>query len=62
MDMDDDAVAAKVEGAVKAVGGVNSVTASPAKCQVLVDFDESVGGIEDAINSAISSAGVTVLG
>ena len=32
------------------------------KAQVLVDFDEGVAGIEDAINAAISSANVEVLG
>ena len=60
--MDDDATAAKVDAAVKAVAGVSSVTSSAAKCQVLVDFDEATGGIEDAINAAISSVGVTAVG
>ncbi len=54
--------AAKVDGAVKAVSGVTSCSANADKAQVLVDFDESVGGIEDAINAAISSTGVEVLG
>jgi copper chaperone len=60
--MDDDATAGKVDAAVKAVGGVTNVTSVAAKCQVCVDFDEGTAGIEDAINAAISSTGVTVLG
>lgn len=50
--------AAKVQAAVSAVAGVSSCTADPTKSQVLVNFD----GDEGAINAAISSAGVTVLG
>lgn len=57
--MDDDAAAAKVDAAVKAVPGVTSVVSTASKCQVLVDFD---GAIEDAINAAISSTGVMVVG
>ena len=60
--MDDDATAAKVDEAVKGVAGVTGVTSSAAKCQVLVDFDEGAAGVEDAINTAIASAGVTALG
>ena len=60
--MDDDGTAGKVDGAVKAVAGVTNVVSSTAKCQVCVDFDEGTAGIEDAINAAISSAGVTVVG
>ncbi len=60
--MFDPDVAAKVNVAVSAVAGVKSCNANPDKSQVLVDFDESVGGVEDSINSAISSVGVTVLG
>ncbi len=60
--MDDDGTAAKVDEAVKAIAGVTSVSSVAAKCQVCVDFDEDAAGIEDAINNAISSAGVTVLG
>ena len=60
--MDDDATASKVDEAVKAVAGVTAVTSTAAKCQVSVDFDEATAGIEDAINTAISSTGVTVLG
>ncbi|MCR5698434.1 MAG: cation transporter [Treponemataceae bacterium] len=57
--MDDEATASKVDAAVKAVAGVNSVTASFEKCQVMVDCDDSA---EQAVNAAIESAGVTVLG
>ena len=57
--MDDDATAAKIDAAVKAVAGVTAVTSTAAKCQVCVDFD---GASEDAINAAIESVGVTVLG
>lgn len=53
--------AGQVDAAVKKVAGVNSVTANPDKSQVLVDFNEATGGIEDAINAAISSVGVDVL-
>ena len=60
--MDDDASANKVNESVKNVAGVTSVVATPAKCQVLVNFDETKAGIEDAINAAISSTGVIVLG
>lgn len=60
--MFDPDTAKKVGDAVSAVSGVKSCNANPDKSQVLVDFDESVGGIEDAINAAISSAGVAVLG
>ena len=60
--MDDDAAASKVDNAIKAVAGVINCVASAAKCQVCVDFDESTAGIEDAINNAINSTGVMVLG
>ena len=60
--MDDAAVAGKVDEAVKAVAGVTSVVSTAEKCQVCVDYDEGAAGIEDAINAAIASAGVTVLG
>ncbi len=59
--MFDDDTAGKVEVAVKTVGGVTSCTSNASKAQVLVDFDESTAGIEDAINVAISSTGVEVL-
>ena len=60
--MFDDDTAAKVHSAVSAVAGVNSCATSTEKSQVLVDFDEGSAGLEDAINAAISSAGVEVLG
>ena len=60
--MDDADTAAKVDGAVKAVAGVSNVVSSAEKCQVLVDFDEGTAGIEDAINAAIASVGVTAVG
>ena len=43
------------------ITSVTSVVANPDKSQVLVDFDEGTAGIEDAINKAISGAGVEVL-
>lgn len=60
--MFDPDTAKKVGDAVSAVSGVKSCNANPDKSQVLVEFDESVSGIEDAINAAISSTGITVLG
>ncbi len=60
--MFDPDTAAKVKAAVSGVAGVASCDANPDKSQVLVDFDEGVGGIEDAINNAISSTGIAVLG
>ena len=60
--MDDDAAAAKVDAAVKAVAGVTNVVSTAAKGQVCVDFDEGTAGIEDAINAAINSTGVIALG
>ena len=60
--MFDPAVASKVDAAVKAVAGVTSCTANPDTSKVLVDFDESVGGVEDAINAEIESTGISVLG
>lgn len=51
--------AARVDAAVRAVPGVTACTANPDKAQVLVDFDE---GAEDAVNAAIASAGVEVVG
>ena len=59
--MFDDDTAAKVGDVVKVVSGVTNVVANASKAQVLVDFDEGVAGIEDAINKAISSTGVDVL-
>ena len=60
--MFDPDTAGKVDAAVKEVAGVTSVVSNHEKSQVLVDFDEGTAGIEDAINSAISSTGVDVLG
>ncbi|MBQ9494229.1 MAG: heavy-metal-associated domain-containing protein [Treponema sp.] len=59
--MFDDDSAAKVEAAVRAIAGVTEVTANASKAQVLVDFDENTADIENAINSAIISAGIDVL-
>ena len=59
--MFDDDTAAKVGDEVKVVSGVTNVVASAAKAQVLVDFDEGVAGIEEAINKAIFGTGVDVL-
>ncbi|MBP3416979.1 MAG: cation transporter [Spirochaetaceae bacterium] len=50
-----------VNQAVSAITGVTSCTASAMKAQVLVDYDETVAGVEDAINQAISSVGLEVL-
>ncbi|MCR5284923.1 MAG: heavy-metal-associated domain-containing protein [Treponema sp.] len=58
--MFDDGTATKVQDAVKAVTGVTNVVANCDKSQVLVDYDDA--GAEAAINSAISSCGVEVLG
>ena len=60
--MFDPDTAGKVDAAVRAVAGVSNVVANPDKSQVLVDFDEGTAGIENAINTAISSSGVEVLG
>ena len=60
--MFDDDSANKVGAAVSAVAGVISCTANALKAQVLVDFDENVGGIEASIASAIEANGIQVLG
>lgn len=60
--MEEDDLAKKVDEAVKAVAGVTGCVSTVAKCQVCVDFDESVADIENSINNAISSTGVAVLG
>jgi len=52
---------ADINNAVCAISGVSACKAAAMKAQVLVTFDESIGGIEDAINAAITSSGVTVL-
>ena len=59
--LDDDSIAAKVDAAVKSVAGVTGAVSTVAKCQVCVDYDEATAGIEDAINAAIASSGVTIL-
>ncbi len=58
--MFDDGTAAKVQDAVKGVASVTNVVANCEKSQVLVDYDDA--GAEDAINTAISSCGVDVIG
>lgn len=58
--MFDDGTAGKVQDAVKAISGVTNVVANCEKSQVLVDYDDA--SQEDAINSAISSCGVDVIG
>ena len=57
--MFDGDTAKKVEDAVRAVSGVTSVTASPDKAQVLVDYGDD--GVLSAINAAISALGIDVL-
>ncbi len=57
--MFDDDTAGKVQAAVSGVAGVTSCTAFTEKSQVLVDYE---GSIDDAINAAITSTGVEVLG
>lgn len=58
--MFDDGTATKVQDAVKGVAGVTNVVANCEKSQVLVDYDDA--SQEDAINAAISSCGVDVIG
>ena len=58
--MFDDGTAAKVQDAVKGVASVTNVVANCEKSQVLVDYDDA--GAEDAINAAISSCGIDVIG
>ncbi len=57
--MFDGDTAKKVEDAVRAVSGVTSVTASPDKAQVLVDYGDEA--VLTAINAAISALGIDVL-
>lgn len=59
--MFDEDTASKVQAAVAAVAGVTNAVANVDKSQVLVDYDEGAG-VEDAINAAITSAGVDVIG
>ena len=58
--MFDDGTAAKVQDAVKGVASVTNVVANCEKSQVLVDYADA--GAEDAINAAISSCGVDIIG
>ena len=58
--MFDDDTAGKVQSAVAGVAGVTNVVANCEKSQVLVDYDDV--SQEDAINAAISSCGVDVIG
>ena len=58
--MFDDDTAAKVQAAVAAVAGVTNAVANCEKSQVLVDYGDA--SQEDAINAAISSCGVDVIG
>ena len=58
--MFDDDTASKVQAAVSGVAGVTSVVANCEKSQVLVDYGDA--SQEDAINAAISSCSVDVIG
>ena len=58
----EESIEGNINTAVAAVQGATSCVANTSKCQVLVNFDESVAGIEAAIDAAISSCGVDVLG
>jgi copper chaperone CopZ len=57
----EESIEEKINAAVSAVAGVASCVANTSKCQVLVNFDESVADIEAAIDLAITSCGVEVL-
>lgn len=50
-----------VSQAVIAVAGVTSCMASAMKAQILVDYDESIAGIEESINQAIQGVGLEIL-
>ncbi len=58
--MFDDGTAGKVQAAVATVAGVTNVVANCEKSQVLVDYNDA--SAEDAINAAITSCGVDVIG
>jgi copper chaperone len=60
--MFDDDAAAKVNASVVTVPGVTNCAANSSKAQVLVDYDESTAGIDDAITAAITRNGGDVLG
>jgi hypothetical protein len=57
----EESMESNINSAVCAIAGVSNCVANTMKCQVLVSFDESVAGIEEAIDSAISSCGVDIL-
>lgn len=50
-----------VNQAVTAVAGVTSCVASAMKAQVLVDYDETVAGVEESINQAIQGVDLEIL-
>lgn len=50
-----------VSQAVTVVAGVTSCMASAMKAQILVDYDESIAGIEESINQAIQGVGLEIL-
>lgn len=50
-----------VNQAVEAVASVTSCMASSMKAQVLVDYDETVAGVEESINQAIQGVGLEIL-
>lgn len=50
-----------VNQAMTSVAGVTSCTASAMKAQVLVDYDETVVGVEEAINQAVQGVGLEIL-
>ena len=50
-----------VNQAVEAVTGVTSCMASSMKAQVLVDYDETVAGVEESINQVIQGVGLEIL-
>lgn len=59
--MTSDECEAKVNAAVSSIAGVQSCVPNAMKAQVLVNFDESVSGIEEAITTAIVGCGYDVL-
>ncbi|HOF12303.1 MAG TPA: heavy metal-associated domain-containing protein [Treponemataceae bacterium] len=59
--MTGDECEAKVNTAVSAIAGVQSCVSNAMKAQILVNFDESVAGIEEAITTAIAGCGYDVL-
>lgn len=59
--MTGDECESKVNAAVSAISGVQSCAANAMKAQVLVNFDESIPGIEEKITTAIAGCGYDVL-